>query len=82
VATPTKPGRPGTGLGYISEAVKRAPMSVWVTGGADPVTVVDMIGAGASHVVAVRWLTEAVDPRANARSLRRSIDETLDRDGG
>ncbi|HEV3367110.1 MAG TPA: thiamine phosphate synthase [Acidimicrobiales bacterium] len=82
VATPTKPGRPGTGLGYISEAVKRAPMSVWVTGGADPVTVVDMIGAGASHVVAVRWLTEAADPRANARSLRRSIDETLDRDGG
>jgi thiamine-phosphate pyrophosphorylase len=81
VATPTKPGRPGTGLGYISEAVERAPMSVWVTGGADPITVVDMIGAGASHVVAVRWLTEAVDPRANARALRRSIDETLARDG-
>ncbi len=81
VATPTKPGRPGTGLGYISEAVRRAPMSVWVTGGADPITVVDMIGAGASHVVAVRWLTEAADPRANARALRRSIDETLDRDG-
>jgi thiamine-phosphate pyrophosphorylase len=81
VATPTKPGRPGTGLGYISEAVQRAPMSVWVTGGADPMTVVDMIGAGASHVVAVRWLTEAADPRANARALRRSIDETLDRVG-
>ena len=81
VATPTKPGRPGTGLGYISEAVKRAPMSVWVTGGADPITVVDMIAAGASHVVAVRWLTEAADPRANARALRRAIDETLDRDG-
>jgi thiamine-phosphate pyrophosphorylase len=81
VATPTKPGRPGTGLGYVSEAVKRAPMSVWVTGGADPITVVDMIGAGASHIVAVRWLTEAADPRANARALRRAIDETLARDG-
>jgi thiamine monophosphate synthase len=56
-------------------------MSVWVTGGADPITVVDMIAAGASHVVAVRWLTEAADPRANARALRRAIDETLDRDG-
>ncbi len=82
VATPTKPGRPGTGLGYLSEAVQRAPWPVWVTGGVDPVTVVDMIGAGAQHFVVVRWLTTASDPRANARALRQTIDQALQRDGG
>ena len=82
VATPTKPGRPGTGLGCIREAVRRAPWSVWVTGGADPTTVADMIVAGARHFVAVRWLTEAADPKANARALRQSIDQTIDLAGG
>jgi thiamine-phosphate pyrophosphorylase len=78
-ATPTKPGRPGTGLGYITEAVKRSPWSVWITGGADPITVVEMVDAGARHFVVVRWLIEAADPKANARELRRSIDDSLDR---
>jgi len=79
VATPTKPGRPGTGLGYVSLAVGRAPWPVWVTGGVDPTTVVAMIAAGATHFVAVRWLTESADPGANARALRHAIDRGLDR---
>jgi len=78
-ATPTKPGRPGTGLGYVSLAVERAPWPVWVTGGVDPTTVVDMIAAGATHFVVVRWLTEGADPEANARALRHAIDRGLDR---
>jgi thiamine-phosphate pyrophosphorylase len=77
-ATPTKPGRPGTGLGYVREAVGRAPWPVWVTGGVDPVSVREVAAAGASHFVVVRWLTEADDPRANARALRRVIDEVVD----
>lgn len=77
-ATPTKPGRPGTGLGYVSLAVERAPWPVWVTGGVDPTTMVDMIAAGATHFVVVRWLTNAADPGANARALRRTIDRGLD----
>ena len=79
VATPTKPGRPGTGLGYVTTAVGRSPWSVWVTGGIDPDTAVDMIGAGARHFVVVRWLTGAADPEANARRLRRTIDEAIER---
>lgn len=78
-ATPTKPGRPGTGLGYIATAVERAPCSVWVTGGVDPTTVAEMIAAGARHFVVVRWLSEAEDPRSNARALRLTIDELIDR---
>jgi len=76
-ATPTKPGRPGTGIGYVREAVRRAPWPVWITGGVDPVTVEPMIAAGARHFVVVRWLTEASDPLENARLLRLAIDEGI-----
>jgi thiamine-phosphate pyrophosphorylase len=79
VATPTKPGRPGTGLGYVTTAVGRAPWSVWVTGGVDLDTVVDMIDAGARHFVVVRWLTGAAEPETSARVLRRTIDEVIER---
>lgn len=73
-ATPTKPGRPGTGLDYIREAVARSPWPVWITGGVDPETVGAMIAAGARHFVVVRWLTEAEDPGVHARQLRQAID--------
>lgn len=73
-ATPTKPGRPGTGLSYVSEAVSVSPWPVWITGGVDPETVGDMVAAGARHFVVVRWLTDAPDPGQHARDLRQAID--------
>ena len=77
-ATPTKPGRPGVGLEYLRFAVAEAGRPVWVTGGASPATVAAMVAAGARHVVAVRWLTEAADPLDAARELRRAIDRAID----
>jgi thiamine-phosphate pyrophosphorylase len=79
VPTPTKPGRAGTGPGYVTEATERSPWPVWVTGGVVPAAVDDLAGAGARHFVVVRWLTEADDPRSNARALRRAIDDALSR---
>jgi thiamine-phosphate pyrophosphorylase len=79
VPTPTKPGRPGTGLDYVRQAVARSPWPVWVTGGADPTTVGAMADAGARHFVVVRWLTEADDPGIHARELRRAIEEAVGR---
>ncbi len=76
--TPTKPGRPGTGLGYVSEAVARSPWPVWITGGVDPSTVGPMAAAGGRHFVVVRWLTEADDPQVNSRRLRDAIDEAVE----
>ena len=76
--TPTKPGRPGVGLGYIRYASAHAGRPVWVTGGASPATVAAMVGAGARHVVVVRWLTEAADPRDAARQLRQAIDRAIE----
>jgi thiamine-phosphate pyrophosphorylase len=73
-ATPTKPGRPGTGLDYLRYAAAVATRPWFVTGGVTPDTVGDMLDAGARRFVVVRWLTEAADPEAAARALRRVID--------
>jgi thiamine-phosphate pyrophosphorylase len=77
VATPTKPGRPGTGPGYVTAAVRESPWPVWVTGGVDPDSVGDLIDAGATHFVVVRWLVDADDPARAARLLRGRIDALL-----
>ncbi|MDP1794755.1 MAG: thiamine phosphate synthase [Acidimicrobiales bacterium] len=72
--TPTKPGRPGTGLGYLRYAVDNAPVPYYVTGGVNPHSIGDLLGSGATRFVAVRWLTEADDPFEAAKLLRRAID--------
>ncbi len=73
-ATPTKPGRPGTGLDYLRYAARTATVPWFVTGGVSPETVPDMADVGARRFVVVRWLTEATDPVAAARALREAID--------
>jgi len=75
--TPTKPGRPGTGLEYLRQATERSPVPVFVTGGVTPERVPVLADSGARHFVVVRYLTEASDPLAAARSLRRAIDAVL-----
>ncbi len=75
--TPTKPGRPGTGLGYASTAAARAKRPVFVTGGVRPDRVADLVDAGVRHFVVVRYLTEASDPEAAARRLRAAIDAAI-----
>jgi thiamine-phosphate pyrophosphorylase len=75
--TPTKPGRPGTGLDYLRLATGRSPVPVFVTGGVTPDRIAVLAGAGARHFVVVRYLTEAEDPGKAARSLRRAIDEAV-----
>ena len=72
--TPTKPGRPGTGLDYIRLAAQRAPHPFFVTGGVSPATLPAIAAAGATRFVVVRALTEAPDPAAVAQELRRLID--------
>ena len=75
--TPTKPGRPGTGVGYLYYAAQRTAHPWFVTGGVNPDTVGPMLAAGARRFVVVRWLTEARDPQAAARKLRIDIDGML-----
>ena len=75
--TPTKPGRPGTGLGYLGYTAERATRPVFVTGGVTPASVRRLAAAGARRFVVVRWLTEATDPFGRARELSDAIAEAL-----
>lgn len=76
-ATPTKPGRPGTGLGYVTLASGRSSVPVFVTGGVSPERIPALAAAGVRHFVVVRYLTEARDARAAAAALRGAIDHAL-----
>jgi thiamine-phosphate pyrophosphorylase len=87
VPTPTKPGRPGTGLTYVTQAARmtaghRPPLPFFVTGNARPDTVEAMVAAGARRVVVVRWLTESDDPETAARQLASSLDTAIAATGG
>jgi thiamine-phosphate pyrophosphorylase len=75
--TPTKPGRPGTGLTYVRQASARSTVPVFVTGGVTPEKIPDLAQAGVRHFVVVRYLTQADDPRGAARALRDAIDRAL-----
>jgi thiamine-phosphate pyrophosphorylase len=74
--TPTKPGRPGTGLDYIRLAAGRLAggRPFFVTGGVTADTLPGLLAAGARRFVVVRALTEAPDPAGAVRRLRRLLD--------
>lgn len=76
-ATPTKPGRPGTGLGYVRYAAGVTSQPFFITGGVTPDNIDTLIKAGAQRFVVVRWLAEAPNPMEAASALRRVIDERL-----
>ncbi|MDQ2838328.1 MAG: thiamine phosphate synthase [Actinomycetota bacterium] len=66
-ATPTKPGRPHTGLDPLRTVATDRP---WFgIGGIDETNLDQVIEAGASRVAVVRALTEADDPGAAAAQL-------------
>jgi thiamine-phosphate pyrophosphorylase len=72
--TPTKPGRPATGLGLLSHVAGRAPARPWFAiGGISLGRLDEVIAAGASRVVVVRAITEAADPAAAAESFTRRL---------
>lgn len=73
-ATPTKPGRPGTGLEYLRYAAENCRHPFFVTGGVTPDTVRPMLDAGARRFVVVRHLTQSGNPERSARTLRNLID--------
>lgn len=73
-ATPTKEGRPATGLGLIEHASRSATIPWFAIGGIDPSNVTEVVAAGARRVVAVRAIRDARDPEAAARSLRGPLE--------
>jgi thiamine-phosphate pyrophosphorylase len=76
-ATPTKPGRAGTGLNYAVTSQARSDRPVFVTGGVNAENVAELVGAGLRHFVVVRALTEASNPQSAARRIRAALDAAL-----
>lgn len=72
-ATPTKPGRPGTGLELLTHASETIPLPWFVTGGMNPETLPAALEAGARRIVVVRAITEADDPPAAAARLKQML---------
>jgi thiamine-phosphate pyrophosphorylase len=77
-ATPTKPGRPATGLGLISFAAAREaagdePRPWFAIGGIDRATLPDIVEAGARRIVVVRAVTLSDDPAGAVEALRRGL---------
>jgi thiamine-phosphate pyrophosphorylase len=71
--TPTKEGRPATGLELVRHAAAHATLPWFAIGGIDPANVAEVVAAGARRVVVVRAIRDAADPEAAARSLRDAL---------
>jgi thiamine-phosphate pyrophosphorylase len=76
-ATPTKPGRPATGLDYVAYAARTVTKPWFAIGGLNLSNVGAAIERGARRVVVVRAITEADDPEAAARALRSALEAPL-----
>jgi thiamine-phosphate pyrophosphorylase len=74
-ATPTKEGRPATGLGLLEFAAREASVPWFAIGGIDTGNVAEVADAGAERVVVVRAIRDAEDPEAAARALRAALPE-------
>ncbi|MCB0876104.1 MAG: thiamine phosphate synthase [Solirubrobacterales bacterium] len=72
-ATPTKPGRPAAGLGYVEKAAKDSEIPWFAIGGIEPGNLARVVAAGATRVVVVRAIRDADSPEAVAASLRHGL---------
>jgi thiamine-phosphate pyrophosphorylase len=73
-ATPTKPGRPGTGLPLLARAAALGGGRPWFAIGGIGLPELDQVlAAGATRVVVVRAITEADDPGAAAAAFARRL---------
>jgi thiamine-phosphate pyrophosphorylase len=72
--TPTKEGRPATGLELVSTAAEIATAPWYAIGGIDIENVGEVTAAGAQRICVVRSIRDATDPRAAAQALHSAID--------
>jgi thiamine-phosphate pyrophosphorylase len=74
-ATPTKPGRPHTGLEPMRTVAAAGGSLPWFgIGGVDESTLEQVLDAGATRVVVVRAITEAADPGAAAKRIATRLE--------
>ena len=72
--TPTKPGRPGTGLEFVRFAASNLSVPFVAIGGIDETNIAEAVEAGAVTVAVVRALLGQAQPQEAARRLLRSME--------
>jgi thiamine-phosphate pyrophosphorylase len=72
--TPTKAGRPATGLDFVRYAASVATKPFFAIGGIDGENIGDVVAAGATRAVVVRAVRDANDPQAVASALKSALD--------
>jgi thiamine-phosphate pyrophosphorylase len=72
-ATPTKPGRPAVGLGYVGSAAAQVRVPWFAIGGIDTSNVAAVVSAGARRVAVVRAVSDAVDVAGAVRALLSAV---------
>jgi thiamine-phosphate pyrophosphorylase len=75
--TPTKEGRPATGLDLIREAAQVATLPWFAIGGITPENASEVAAAGAERLCVVRAIRDAADPRAAAEALLAAVDPAV-----
>ena len=72
--TPTKEGRPATGLDAVRYAATSAQLRPWFAiGGIDPTNLSEVLDAGATRIVVVRAVSGSAAPGPAARELARRL---------
>jgi thiamine-phosphate pyrophosphorylase len=74
-ATPTKEGRPGTGLEFVGYAAEHAKVPWFAIGGIDESNVHDVVAAGARRIAVVRAIGDAPDVERAAATLRAALPD-------
>jgi thiamine-phosphate pyrophosphorylase len=80
--TPTKEGRPATGLELIRTAAEIATQPWFAIGGIDASNVDEVVEAGAKRICVVRAIRDAADPRAAAGVLFDAVDPAAREESG
>ena len=80
--TPTKEGRPATGLELIEATAETASLPWFAIGGIDPGNVDEVVAAGAKRICVVRAIRDAPDPRGAATALFDAVDPAEQEESG
>jgi len=80
--TPTKEGRPATGLDLIRTAAGACDLPWFAIGGIDEGNAADVVAAGARRLCVVRAIRDAHDPGSAASALSARVESAFREDEG
>ena len=78
--TPTKEGRPATGLDLLGRAAESSRLPWFAIGGIDEENVEQVVAAGARRICVVRAIRDAENPRGAAAALLAPIEAAVARE--